>query len=179
MLRDPITIIDMGITNTGDHAVTQASGHRLPQQWHKPHHLLGNKTYTKFLEYQCHQLLGDQLADQLAANTARSGERKLRMLASLGDGRNTRSSDSASRLMVPLPTTTVSTVSSTMARLLMTPCLTSNAAAAQRTGKSVEEIDQALDRDTWLDAEEAKAFGLVDQVFESRPAAEGEEAAKD
>jgi ATP-dependent Clp protease protease subunit len=37
------------------------------------------------------------------------------------------------------------------------------------TGKSVEEISTAVDRDNWLDAEEAKAFGLVDKVFESRP----------
>ena len=52
---------------------------------------------------------------------------------------------------------------------------------AKYTGKSVKEIDEALDRDTWLDAEEAKAFGLVDKVFESRPASEGDagEAAKD
>ncbi|MEQ1543041.1 MAG: ATP-dependent Clp protease proteolytic subunit [Novosphingobium sp.] len=42
------------------------------------------------------------------------------------------------------------------------------------TGKTVEEIDTALDRDTWLDAEEAKTFGLVDKVFESRPASEGD-----
>ncbi|MFM5907094.1 MAG: ATP-dependent Clp protease proteolytic subunit [Novosphingobium sp.] len=37
------------------------------------------------------------------------------------------------------------------------------------TGKTVEEIDTALDRDTWLDAEEAREFGIVDKVFESRP----------
>ncbi len=30
-----------------------------------------------------------------------------------------------------------------------------------------------MDRDTFLEAEEARAFGLVDKVFESRP--EGEE----
>ena len=40
------------------------------------------------------------------------------------------------------------------------------------TGKSVEEIDTALDRDTWLDAEEAKEFGIVDKVFETRPDAD-------
>jgi len=37
------------------------------------------------------------------------------------------------------------------------------------TGKSLAEIETALDRDTWLDAEEARAFGLVDKVFETRP----------
>ena len=51
-----------------------------------------------------------------------------------------------------------------------------NSLYAKYTGKTVEEIDLALDRDTWLDAEEARAFGLVDQVFESRPAADGEAA---
>jgi ATP-dependent Clp protease, protease subunit len=40
---------------------------------------------------------------------------------------------------------------------------------AKYTGKSVDEIASAVDRDNWLDAEEAKAFGLVDKVFESRP----------
>ncbi len=40
------------------------------------------------------------------------------------------------------------------------------------TGKSVEEIADAMDRDTWLSAEEAKQFGLVDKVFESRPESE-------
>ena len=40
---------------------------------------------------------------------------------------------------------------------------------AKYTGKSVEDIATAVDRDNWLDAEEAKAFGLVDKVFETRP----------
>lgn len=38
------------------------------------------------------------------------------------------------------------------------------------TGKTLEEIEKAMDRDTFLEAEEARAFGLVDKVFESRPA---------
>jgi ATP-dependent Clp protease, protease subunit len=37
------------------------------------------------------------------------------------------------------------------------------------TGKSVKEVAEAMDRDTWLSAAEAKAFGLVDKVFETRP----------
>jgi ATP-dependent Clp protease, protease subunit len=37
------------------------------------------------------------------------------------------------------------------------------------TGKSLSEIEAAMDRDTFLEAEEAKAFGLVDQVFDKRP----------
>jgi ATP-dependent Clp protease protease subunit len=38
------------------------------------------------------------------------------------------------------------------------------------TGQTLEAIEKAMDRDTFLEAEEAKAFGLVDKVFESRPA---------
>ena len=40
------------------------------------------------------------------------------------------------------------------------------------TGRSLEEIEQAMDRDTFLEADEALKFGLVDKVFESRPDAE-------
>jgi ATP-dependent Clp protease, protease subunit len=50
------------------------------------------------------------------------------------------------------------------------------------TGKTLAEIEKAMDRDTFLEADEAKAFGLVDKVFESRPDAEkagDEKPAKD
>lgn len=40
---------------------------------------------------------------------------------------------------------------------------------AKYTGKTVDEIATAVDRDNWLDAQEAKTFGLVDKVFDSRP----------
>ncbi|ATW04814.1 ATP-dependent Clp protease proteolytic subunit [Sphingorhabdus sp. YGSMI21] len=40
---------------------------------------------------------------------------------------------------------------------------------AQYTGKSVEEIEKAMDRDTFLEADEAKAFGIVDEVYNKRP----------
>ncbi len=40
---------------------------------------------------------------------------------------------------------------------------------AKYTGKSEEDIARALDRDTFLEAQEAKAFGLVDEVFDKRP----------
>lgn len=35
------------------------------------------------------------------------------------------------------------------------------------TGKSYEEIDRAIDRDSWMSAEEAKEFGLIDKVISS------------
>ncbi len=41
-----------------------------------------------------------------------------------------------------------------------------------RTGKTLDAIEAAMDRDTFLEADEALAFGLVDKVFESRPANE-------
>lgn len=42
---------------------------------------------------------------------------------------------------------------------------------ARHTGQPVEAIEKALDRDYFLTAEEAKTFGIVDQVFTKRPAA--------
>jgi ATP-dependent Clp protease protease subunit len=38
------------------------------------------------------------------------------------------------------------------------------------TGRKLEEIEKAMDRDTFLEAEEAKEFGLVDHVMDKRPA---------
>lgn len=38
------------------------------------------------------------------------------------------------------------------------------------TGKALKDIEKAMDRDTFLEADEAKAFGLVDEVFDKRPA---------
>jgi len=40
------------------------------------------------------------------------------------------------------------------------------------TGKSLDDIEKAMDRDTFLEADEALKFGLVDKVFESRPDSE-------
>lgn len=44
------------------------------------------------------------------------------------------------------------------------------------TGRSIDEIEKALDRDTFLEADEAKTFGIVDKVFETRPGSDGEPA---
>ncbi|MFM2409323.1 MAG: ATP-dependent Clp protease proteolytic subunit [Pseudomonadota bacterium] len=40
---------------------------------------------------------------------------------------------------------------------------------AKYTGKPLKDIEKAMDRDTFLEAEEAKAFGLVDEVYDKRP----------
>ena len=45
----------------------------------------------------------------------------------------------------------------------------------QYTGRSLDEIEKAMDRDTFLEAEEAMKFGLVDKVFEARPENEGDD----
>jgi ATP-dependent Clp protease, protease subunit len=42
---------------------------------------------------------------------------------------------------------------------------------AKYTGKDVEVIEKAMERDNFMSAEEAKAFGLIDEVFDKRPAA--------
>ncbi|VVS98277.1 ATP-dependent Clp protease proteolytic subunit [Erythrobacter sp. EC-HK427] len=39
----------------------------------------------------------------------------------------------------------------------------------QYTGQKLEDIEKAMDRDTFLEADEAKKFGLVDAVFAHRP----------
>ena len=39
----------------------------------------------------------------------------------------------------------------------------------KHTGQPIEEIQNKLERDTYLSAEEARDFGLVDQVVEQRP----------
>ena len=38
----------------------------------------------------------------------------------------------------------------------------------KHTGQTYETIEKTLDRDSFLTAEEAKAFGIVDKVFERR-----------
>ena len=40
---------------------------------------------------------------------------------------------------------------------------------SKHTGQSVEKIKEALERDKFMSAEEAKAFGLIDKVVEKRP----------
>lgn len=47
-----------------------------------------------------------------------------------------------------------------------------NALYARHTGRKLGEIEEAMDRDKFLSPEEAKAFGIVDDVVEKRPAAD-------
>jgi ATP-dependent Clp protease protease subunit len=42
---------------------------------------------------------------------------------------------------------------------------------ARHTGQTLDAIEEATERDRYMSAEEAKAFGIVDQVVEKRPGA--------
>jgi len=44
-----------------------------------------------------------------------------------------------------------------------------NSLYARYTGQPIEEIERRMDRDTFLEADEAKAFGLIDGVHDKRP----------
>lgn len=44
-----------------------------------------------------------------------------------------------------------------------------NSLYAKYTSQPLEEIEKAMDRDKFLEADEAKEFGLIDEVFEKRP----------
>lgn len=45
-----------------------------------------------------------------------------------------------------------------------------NQLMAKYTGQPVETIEKAVDRDKFMSATEAKEFGLIDEVFDKRPA---------
>jgi ATP-dependent Clp protease protease subunit len=46
----------------------------------------------------------------------------------------------------------------------------------RHTGQPIEAIERKLERDTYMSAEEARDFGLVDQVVENRPTPSGDAA---
>ena len=50
-----------------------------------------------------------------------------------------------------------------------------NEILAANTGQSVEKIAEDTERDNFMSAEEAKAYGLIDEIVESRNAAKGKE----
>jgi ATP-dependent Clp protease protease subunit len=43
---------------------------------------------------------------------------------------------------------------------------------ARHCGRTLDEVERTLDRDHFMTAEEAQAWGIVDQVWDSRPAPE-------
>jgi ATP-dependent Clp protease protease subunit len=55
------------------------------------------------------------------------------------------------------------------ARDILRTKATLNRILAERTGQPLEKIERDTDRDYFLEADEAKAYGLVDQVIAKRP----------
>ena len=55
------------------------------------------------------------------------------------------------------------------ARDILKTKATLNRILAERTGQPLEKIERDTDRDYFLEAEEARAYGLVDQVIAKRP----------
>jgi len=50
-----------------------------------------------------------------------------------------------------------------------------NSLYAKYTGQKIEEIEKAMDRDKFMESDEAKVFGIIDEVFDKRPdAGEGD-----
>jgi ATP-dependent Clp protease protease subunit len=43
----------------------------------------------------------------------------------------------------------------------------------KHTGRTYDEVETTLDRDHFMSADEAKEWGIVDHVYETRDAAEG------
>ena len=46
---------------------------------------------------------------------------------------------------------------------------------AKHTGQPIEAVEKALDRDTYMTAEEARVFGLLDEVYSKRPGSDAAE----
>ena len=44
---------------------------------------------------------------------------------------------------------------------------------AKHTGKTLKKVEQDTDRDNFLNAKEAKAYGIIDEILESRPSTNG------
>ena len=48
-----------------------------------------------------------------------------------------------------------------------------NEILAKHTGKTLKKVEQDTDRDNFLNAKEAKAYGIIDEILESRPTPNG------
>jgi ATP-dependent Clp protease protease subunit len=48
-----------------------------------------------------------------------------------------------------------------------------NEILAKHTGKTLKKVEQDTDRDNFLNAKEAKSYGIIDEILESRPNTNG------
>ena len=53
-----------------------------------------------------------------------------------------------------------------------------NRILAENCGRKYEDLVNDTDRDNWKSAEEAKAYGLIDEVIEKRPGSDDKEKKK-
>ena len=53
-----------------------------------------------------------------------------------------------------------------------------NKILSQKTGQSLKVVEEQLERDYWLDANEALKYGLVDNILQQRPETAGESKSK-
>jgi ATP-dependent Clp protease protease subunit len=51
-----------------------------------------------------------------------------------------------------------------------------NEVYVKHTGRTYEEVEKTLDRDHFMDADEAQSWGVIDKVLTSRLEMEGEQA---
>lgn len=47
---------------------------------------------------------------------------------------------------------------------------------AEHTGQPLEDIERVMDRDTFMDVDQAMAFGVIDQVLHKRPKSKEDES---
>ena len=62
------------------------------------------------------------------------------------------------------------------AKEILSLCSRLNAIYAEHTGQPIKVIEEAVERDNFLSPDEAKAFGLIDEVVSSRPVTDDDEA---
>ena len=48
-----------------------------------------------------------------------------------------------------------------------------NEILAKHTGKTLKKVEQDTDRDNFLNAKEAKTYGIIDEILDSRPTTNG------
>jgi ATP-dependent Clp protease protease subunit len=86
-----------------------------------------------------------------------------------------------SRIMVHQPTGGVQGQASDIeihAREILKIRARMNEIYARHTGQTLDSIEQAVERDKFMSSDEAKSFGIVDEVVEKRPSAEAAAAAR-
>jgi len=94
----------------------------------------------------------------------------------LGAPKGSRFSLPNTRILIHQPSTgsqgTASDIAITAREILKTRARL-NQLLAEETGQKMEKIEEDTNRDYWLSAEEAKAYGLIDRVIASRKDLDG------